>query len=134
MADIRHALTVAGLDPAHIHTELFESLPSINPGLTSRAFLPPHQPAGPPGTGPLVTFARSSISVPFPESARSLLELADACDVPARWSCRSGVCHTCTTALLSGAVTYSPEPLEPPPDGELLICCARPDTDTVLDM
>ncbi|WP_431941805.1 MOSC domain-containing protein [Nocardia grenadensis] len=134
MADIRHALTVAGIDPAHIHTELFESLPSVNPGLTNRASLPPHQPAGPPGTGPLVTFARSSISVPFPESARSLLELADACDVPARWSCRTGVCHTCTTALLSGVVTYSPEPLEPPPDGELLICCARPDTDTVLDM
>jgi ferredoxin len=63
-----------------------------------------------------------------------VLELADACDVPTRWSCRTGVCHTCTTPLLSGAVTYSPAPLEDPPDGEVLICCARPDGDIVLDM
>ena len=28
----------------------------------------------------------------FPMNA-SLLELAEACDVPVRWSCRAGVCH-----------------------------------------
>ncbi|WP_067897464.1 MOSC and FAD-binding oxidoreductase domain-containing protein [Nocardia vaccinii] len=134
MADMQDALGAAGIDPAHIHTELFGALPSINPGLTDQAGLSPHQPSGPPGTGPLVTFARSGISVPFPERVRSVLELADACDVPARWSCRTGVCHTCTTALLSGAVGYSPAPLEPPPDGEVLICCAQPRADIVLDM
>ncbi len=95
---------------------------------------PPHAPAGPPGTGPLVTFARSSISVPFAASRRSVLDLADACDVPSRWACRTSVCHTCTTPLLSGDVTYSPDPLEPPADGEVLICCAQPGTDIVLDM
>jgi hypothetical protein len=31
-------------------------------------------------------------------------------------------------------VTYSPDPLEPPADGEVLICCAQPGTDIVLDM
>jgi ferredoxin len=81
-----------------------------------------------------VTFARSGISTPFPDSRGSLLELADACDVPARWSCRTGVCHTCVTPLLSGRVTYEPAPLEPPPDGDVLICCARPGGDIVLDM
>jgi len=91
-------------------------------------------PPGPPGTGPLVTFARSGISAPFPEEKRSVLELADACDVPTRWSCRTGVCHTCVTPLLSGGIAYSPEPLEPPAAGEVLICCARPGTDIVLDM
>ncbi|WP_405866269.1 MOSC domain-containing protein [Streptomyces sp. NBC_00005] len=134
MADMQAALTAAGLDPARIHTELFGALPSINPGLTGQAGRPPHQPSGPPGTGPLVTFARSGISVPFPDRGRDVLELADACDVPARWSCRTGVCHTCATPLLSGDVTYSPLPLEPPPAGEVLICCARPGTDIVLDM
>jgi ferredoxin len=64
----------------------------------------------------------------------SLLELADACDVPTRYSCRTGVCHTCITPLLAGAVTYSPNPLEPPADGTVLVCCARPGTDVVLDM
>ena len=81
-----------------------------------------------------MTFARSGISAPFPEEKRSVLELADACDVPTRWACRTGVCHTCVTSLLSGDIAYSPEPLEPPAAGEVLICCARPGTDIVLDM
>jgi ferredoxin-NADP reductase/MOSC domain-containing protein YiiM len=134
MADMRDALAELGVDPARIHTELFGALPSINPGITGQASRTPHQPPGPPGTGPLVTFARSGISAPFPEDKRSVLELADACDVPTRWSCRTGVCHTCVTPLLSGDISYSPEPLEPPAAGEVLICCAQPGTDIVLDM
>jgi ferredoxin-NADP reductase/MOSC domain-containing protein YiiM len=134
MADMRDALAELGIDPARIHTELFGALPSINPGVTGQASRTPHQPPGPPGTGPLVTFARSGISAPFPQDERSVLELADACDVPTRWSCRTGVCHTCVTPLLSGDIAYSPEPLELPAAGEVLICCARPGTDIVLDM
>jgi ferredoxin-NADP reductase/MOSC domain-containing protein YiiM len=134
MTDMRDALTAAGLDPARIHTELFGALPSINPGLTGQASRPPHQPPGSAGTGPVVTFARSGISTRFGAAGRSLLELADACDVPTRWSCRTGVCHTCTTPLLSGTVSYAPDPLEPPADGEVLICCAQPRADIVLDM
>jgi ferredoxin-NADP reductase/MOSC domain-containing protein YiiM len=135
MTDMRQALTEAGIDPAHIRTELFGTLGAINPGLTDHPAQAPHQPPGPPGTGPLVTFARSGIAVPFDaDDNRSVLELADACDVPTRWSCRTGVCHTCVTPLLSGTITYSPDPLEPPADGEILICCARPGTDLVLDM
>jgi ferredoxin len=134
MTDMQAALTSIGVDPARIHIELFGALPSVNPGLTGQTARPPHQPAGPAGTGPLVTFARSGISTPFPVGARSVLELADACDVPTRWSCRTGVCHTCTTPLLAGDITYSPDPLEPPPDVQVLICCAQPGTDIVLDM
>jgi ferredoxin len=63
-----------------------------------------------------------------------VLDLADSCDVPTRWSCRTGVCHTCITPLLSGDITYSPDPLEPPAGGDVLICCAQPATDIVLDM
>jgi pimeloyl-ACP methyl ester carboxylesterase len=57
----------------------------------------PHQPAGLPGTRPLVTFARSGISTPFDTDKTSVLELAEACDISTRWSCRTGACHTCTT-------------------------------------
>jgi ferredoxin-NADP reductase/MOSC domain-containing protein YiiM len=134
MTDMTDALVATGIDPARVHTELFGALPAINPGLTGRTARPPHQPPGPPGTGPTVTFARSGISTPFPDGGGSVLELADACDVPARWSCRTGVCHTCVTPLLSGRVTYEPAPLEPPADGDVLICCARPGSDIVLDM
>jgi hypothetical protein len=42
-----------------------------------------------------------------------LLELAEACSMPVGWSCRTGVCHTCETGLLTGTVDYSPEPVRP---------------------
>jgi ferredoxin-NADP reductase/ferredoxin len=138
MADMRDALTAIGLEPAAIHTELFGSLPPVNPGITGQASRPPHQPprpAGqPPGHGPLVTFARSGITTPFGDDWRNVLDLADACDVPTRWSCRTGVCHTCVTPLLSGDISYAPDPLELPADGQVLICCARPASDIVLDL
>ena len=134
MTDMQHGLTALGVDPARIRMELFGARSSINPGLTGQARRRPHQPPGPPGSGPQVTFARSGISAPFPDSVRTLLELAEACDIAARWSCRTGVCHTCITPLLSGRVNYSPSPLDPPADGEVLICCARPDDPAVLDM
>jgi ferredoxin-NADP reductase/MOSC domain-containing protein YiiM len=134
MTDMRDALTAVGVDQAAIHTELFGSLPPVRPGITRQASKPPHLPPGPPGSGPLVTFARSGISTPFGEQWRSVLDLADACDVPTRWSCRTGVCHTCVTPLLSGDISYAPDPLELPADGQVLICCARPATEIVLDM
>jgi ferredoxin-NADP reductase/MOSC domain-containing protein YiiM len=133
-ADMRAALTAAGLDPARIRTELFTALAAVNPGVTRRPDRAPHPPPGPPGTGPLVTFARSGVATRFPAAGGSLLDLADACDVPTRWSCRTGVCHTCVTPLLSGAVGYAPAPLTPAPAGTVLPCCSRPATDVVLDM
>ncbi|MFD3519877.1 MOSC domain-containing protein [Streptomyces sp. NPDC058653] len=135
MADMKDALTASGLEEEDIHFELFGALPSINPGLTGEARAEPHPPTGLAGTGPTVTFARSGISTPFRDTEGSLLELAEACDVPARWSCRTGVCHTCVTPVLSGAVSYEPDPLEAPPEGQVLICCSRPTgTEIVLDM
>ncbi|HEY0574944.1 MAG TPA: MOSC domain-containing protein [Pseudonocardia sp.] len=133
MADIRQ--TLDGLGITDVHTELFGALDAINPGVVAQASIAPHPPPGRPGTGPLVTFARSGLSVPFDGPVtRSVLELAEACDIPTRWSCRTGVCHTCTTPLLSGQVSYQPSPLEPPARGSVLICCARPDSELVVDM
>jgi ferredoxin len=54
------------------------------------------------------------------------LELAEACDVPVRWFCRIGVCHTCECGLISGSVKYDTEPLDAQVVGNLLICCSRP--------
>jgi ferredoxin-NADP reductase len=133
MADMREALIERGLDPARIHSELFGARTAINPGLTRTATVPPHQPV-PLGTGPKITFARSGLTVAWRDDDTSLLDLAEACDVPTRWSCRTGVCHTCVTPVLSGTVTNRPDPLEPPAPGSALICCARPETDLVLDL
>jgi ferredoxin len=60
--------------------------------------------------------------------------MAEACDVPVRWSCRTGVCHNCETALIGGDVSYRPDPVEPPADGNALICCSRPQGDIVIDL
>lgn len=134
MADMASALHSAGLDSSHIHSETFGILEPIAPGIIDQTRRSPHPPAGPPGTGPLVTFTRSGISVPFEAGRTSLLEFAESCDVPTRWQCRSGVCRTCETPLLSGEIDYSPTPLEAPTSGTVLLCCARPRTEVVVDM
>ena len=69
----------------------------------------PHLPQGPPGSGPPVSFARSGITAAWDPKFKSLLELAEARDVPVRWSCQTGVCHTCMTGLIDGPITYNPE-------------------------
>jgi ferredoxin-NADP reductase/MOSC domain-containing protein YiiM len=127
------ALADLGLEGSHIHTEQFTSLTAITPGVVATARPAPHPPAT-LGTGPLVTFARAGLTVAFDESRANLLDMAEACDVPTRWSCRSGVCHTCSTPLLSGAVDYAPQPLTEAEPGQVLLCCARPRADVVLDL
>ncbi|WP_326609777.1 MOSC and FAD-binding oxidoreductase domain-containing protein [Streptomyces scopuliridis] len=134
MSDVTSALQPAGLSGSHIHTEVFGALTAINPGVTSRGTERPHQPPGPQGTGPSVTFARSGLSTCWSDQYATLLELAEACDIPTRWSCRTGVCHTCTTPLLGGRVQYTTQPLEDPASGEALPCCSIPTTDVLLDL
>jgi ferredoxin-NADP reductase/MOSC domain-containing protein YiiM len=134
MDDTVAALVGVGIDPAHVHTERFGSRPPINPGVIEADPPPPHQPPGPPGDGPAVTFARSGLTAAWSDTYSSVLELAEACDVPTQWSCRTGVCHTCATAVLSGETSYEITPLEPPGDSEVLICSAQPAADLVIDL
>jgi ferredoxin-NADP reductase/MOSC domain-containing protein YiiM len=134
MNDTQEALQQIGIALDRIHTELFGARSRINPGVVDVSLTAPHQPPGPPGTGPQITFVRSGLTVRWSDRHGSLLELADACDVPTRWSCRTGVCHTCVTPLLAGQVTYVPTPLEMPEGDTALICCARPDDDVTLDL
>lgn len=135
MADMREALTATGLDNAHIHSELFGTLPPINPGIVDGSpRRPPHPPAGTPGTGPPITFARSGLTVNWSSDYGSILDLAEACDVPTRFSCRSGVCHVCETGVVAGTITYVQAPLEPPGQLCVLICSAAPGSDLVLDL
>jgi ferredoxin-NADP reductase/MOSC domain-containing protein YiiM len=134
MQELGASLVARGAAANRVHTEIFGSGPSETPGLTRAHPLPPHPPAGPVGPGPRVSFARSGLTVRWSPAFGSLLELAEACDVPARWSCRTGVCHRCESGLIDGQVDYSPAPLEPPADGHLLICCSQPQTDVVIDL
>jgi ferredoxin-NADP reductase/MOSC domain-containing protein YiiM len=135
MTYMRDALAVAGLDNANIHSELFGALPPINPGIVDGApHRPPHPPAGTPGTGPSITFARSGLTVNWSSDYGNILDLAEACDVPTRFSCRSGVCHLCETGVVAGTIEYVQAPLEPPGHQTVLICSAAPTSDLVLDL
>jgi ferredoxin-NADP reductase/MOSC domain-containing protein YiiM len=135
MTDMEQALAAWGVARERIHLEIFNGGESMTPGVVGATTRPPHVPKDDADTGPLVSFARSGIAAHWKASAyQSLLELAEACDVPVRWACRSGVCHNCESGLVSGTVAYDPQPLDQPADGNLLICCSRPVRDVVLDL
>lgn len=133
LRDLTAGLAAWGVAADHIHTEIFGALDSTTPGIKA-ATHSPHLPAEPAGTGPEVSFARSGVTLPWNAKYRSLLELAEACDVAVRWSCRSGVCHTCETPMIAGDVGYDPEPLDRPAKGTVLVCCSRPRGEVVLDL
>jgi ferredoxin-NADP reductase/MOSC domain-containing protein YiiM len=127
LRDLTAALLGWGVDPTRLHREVFgpersEDAPD------------PHPPPGPPGPGPEVAFSRSALTIAWDERYGSLLELAEACDVPADWSCRTGACHRCESGLVDGVVEYEPEPLDKPAPGQVLLCCARPLGPVTIDL
>ena len=133
LKNMSDGLKTWGVIAENVHTEIFGVLEAITPGM-AQVVHHPHLPQGAPGSGPSVSFVRSGITVAWDQKFASLLELAEACDVPVRWSCRSGVCHTCMTGLIGGSVAYNPEPLERPAPGNVLVCCSQPSAGVTLDL
>ena len=133
LQNMRDGLRDWGVLAGNVRTEIFGALESITPGMAQVAHTP-HPPQGAPGSGPPVSFARSGVSAAWDPKFASLLELAEACDVPVRWSCRTGVCHTCMTGLIAGSIIYNPEPLERPVPGNVLVCCSQPNVGVTLDL
>jgi ferredoxin-NADP reductase/MOSC domain-containing protein YiiM len=133
LQNMRDGLRNWGVLAGNMHTEIFGSLETITPGM-AQVVHTPHLPRGPAGSGPPVSFARSGITAVWDPKFGSLLELAEACDVPVRWSCRTGVCHTCMTGLIAGSIIYNPEPLERPAPGNVLVCCSQPNAGVTLDL
>jgi ferredoxin-NADP reductase/MOSC domain-containing protein YiiM len=134
MEDLSAGLAALGVSDDRVHTEIFGPGKPITPGVVASSHAPPHPPQGPPGPGPHISFARSGLNVCWDSKFSNLLDFAEACDVPVRWACRTGVCHTCESGLISGNINYEPEPLEPPGPGNLLICCSQPEDDVVIDL
>ncbi len=129
MDAVATALTDLGVEPARVLREAFGSTAP-----QGAAAQPAHQPDGAGGDGPTVTLLRSRLTTRWSDRFGSLLELAEACGAPVPWACRTGVCHRCESGLVAGAVRYASDPLDPPPQGSVLVCCARPASDVVLDL
>ena len=132
--DLSAGLASWGVATNRVHKEIFGPGGSLTPGISAEPARRVHPPEGAPGQGPQVSCARSGLTVRWDEKYQNLLELAEACDVAVRWSCRTGVCHNCESGLISGAVSYRPEPLDEPDVGDLLICCSQPQEDVVIDL
>jgi ferredoxin-NADP reductase/MOSC domain-containing protein YiiM/ferredoxin len=130
MADLQ----LWGVPHARLHSEIFGTEAPITPGIAATAAKAPHPPSGKPGVGPTVAFTRSGLAVPWDSRFSTLLDFAEACDVPVRWACRAGVCHTCESGLIAGEVRYSSQPLDPPAEGNVLLCCALPQSAIELDL
>ena len=129
MEEVSAGLAAIGLNAVDIHTEPFGPAPGLTPGIAAapKPTAALHR-TDEAGSGPTIEFARSNLAVPWSSDYASLLEFAEACDVPVRWSCRTGVCHNCETALIAGTVDYDPDPVEPPDRRQcthLLLTAAR---------
>ena len=90
MAEVKQTLTDVGVAPERIHFEIFSGREPMTPGVADAATQTPHLPKDDADTGPLISFARSGIPAHWKGCEyQSILDLAEACDVPVRWSCRT---------------------------------------------
>lgn len=89
--------------------------------------------AGEPGTFE-VELARSGVTVSVPPGV-SILDAVEAAGVPARWSCREGICGTCQTTVLSGEVDHRDSLLthaERKSNATMFICVSRARTSSLI--
>ena len=128
MAEMKADARNLGVAPARIHIATFNGSEPMTPGVVvGTATRTPHAPERTTqhraaGLVRTQRHRRTLELVSLPEYVR----FAEACDVPVRWSCRTGVCHGCESGLVSGAVAYGPEPLDKPAEGNVLVCCSQP--------
>jgi ferredoxin len=132
MAGMKETLATLNVAPERIHIEIFNGSDSMTPGVVGAAMRTPHLPSDDMDSGPLVSFARSGVAAHWNASAyQSILELAEACDVPVRWSCRAGVCHSCESGLVSGWARRRCRPTSR--RKATPVCCSQPSSDLVID-
>ncbi|MEM7169724.1 MAG: 2Fe-2S iron-sulfur cluster-binding protein [Pseudomonadota bacterium] len=136
LRDFYHGLRRRGIDAARIHYEHFGTAIdlAIEASQESKPIRPPKTRDASPATDATVTFAHSGVVVQWDDSNESILELAESAGISAMYSCRSGVCQTCSCHLQEGEVEYFNEPAADPEPGEVLICSARPKGNIVLDL
>ena len=127
MQELYRDLESWGVPPARIHYEFFGPRTDLSGGRKSRE-------PEPADADWEVSFARSEMTVRWSSEFGNVLELAEAQGLRPDFSCRAGICHTCMVPLIRGEVTYVCDPIDLPDPGHVLICCAKPKTDVVIDV
>ena len=122
MQALYDGLTGIGVRRERIHYESFGSGTALKPEAKAEAAR-----VGPMTVGAApVRFAKSGITAEWSRDKGSLLELAEAVGLAPVFGCRSGICGTCATRIVSGAVEYVEEPLAPRGEDQVLLCCSVP--------
>ena len=129
-----------GIDAARIHYEFFgpatvlrdeqEQVPQ--PKIAEPATPPPVDDSAEQTS--TVQFLPSGISIAWDPDCHSLLDLAEQAGLAPVFNCRAGICGTCQVGLREGQVEYFEEPLDPPAQGAMLLCCSRPVGSVVVDL
>lgn len=129
--DIRKLLEGLGVPAAQIRSEVFETATAI--GAAASPAGEASRPAAPSRHAPRqLTLSQSRRSVDVPEGA-TLLEAAESVGVSIPTICRSGVCGTCRTRLLSGDVRCTSDALGTGDAGFVLPCVTWATSDCALD-
>jgi uncharacterized protein len=120
MNSLYAGLIGAGVRPERIHYE------SFGPGTVLKPELPRKPSEDHNGSAVHVKFARSGTETAWSREDGTLLELAEEAGLAPPFGCRSGICGTCKTRIVTGAVDYLDEPLADRAEGEILLCCSVP--------
>jgi hypothetical protein len=135
MADMKEALAALGIAPQRIHAEIFGGDNSKTLGVSAprtRLLICPRRKTTPPSR----VVARSGSAAYWNASKyQSILELAEACDAPSLWSCRTGVCvTTARAAWFPGQSSTDPSPSKSPPTRTYLFAVSQPVSNVVIDL
>lgn len=76
-----------------------------------------------------ITLADNSQCIEFSTGCPSVLHCLESHQIEVAFQCREGYCGACRATLVSGKVDYNEEPLAFVRDGEILLCCCKPNGD-----
>ena len=129
MKAVYGTLLALGVQKTRIRYEFFGPATVLEPGAPAVEVQPvaaPQSAVQSAAGGTEVVFARSGKTVPWGDFKGTLLDFAEQQGLTPEFSCRAGICNSCECNLLEGSVSYEEQPLDPPADGKVLICLARP--------
>jgi len=126
MQSLREGLIAAGVPESQV---FFEAFTKSSPKPPTAVSAPQ---AGAADTQAEIVFAKSDKTATWTSGAGSLLEFAEANNLEPDYSCRQGICGTCTCRILEGEVEYQQPPVAAIAPGSVLICISRPKTPRVI--
>ncbi|MBQ4832365.1 2Fe-2S ferredoxin-like protein [Pseudoalteromonas sp. MMG010] len=73
-----------------------------------------------------ITLAATGQCIEFKAGDQCALQCLETKKIPVSYQCREGYCGACRATLIAGNVHYNEEPLAFVREGEILLCCCKP--------